>query len=183
MLYCCNHNHSLQTKPNQTTGLHWYILLCLPLNNILSMAIKKIISHVSSLLSGTVMVVIRVDAFKPPDEEKRNYVQMQIWRLTRTAKCLADLPKCFPPCYAFLIFVHWNVVKVKKVCWEQGQVRIYLCLLNQHFFQSVFSSLAFYSMHTDALVNSMGYTNATLLGNPVSSLISGGIICGFHECL
>lgn len=41
------------------------------------MAIKKIISHVSSLLSETVMVVIRVDAFKPPDEEKRkNYVQM-----------------------------------------------------------------------------------------------------------
>lgn len=56
-------------------------------------------------------------------------------------------------------------------------------LIELALFQPVFSSLAFYSMHTDALVNSMGYTNATLLGNPVSSLISGGIICGFHECL
>lgn len=28
-------------------------------------------AHVNSLLSETVMVVIRVDAFKPPDEEKK----------------------------------------------------------------------------------------------------------------
>lgn len=61
------------------------------------MAIKKIISHVSSLLSETVMVVIRVDAFKPPDEEKQEELCTDVDLAPHTyCKVPSRPPKVFP---------------------------------------------------------------------------------------
>lgn len=68
------------------------------------MAIKKIISHVSSLLSGTVMVVIRVDAFKPPDEEKKELCTDVDLAPHTYSKVPSRPPKVFPSMLCLLDF-------------------------------------------------------------------------------
>lgn len=69
------------------------------------MPIKKISSHVSSLLSETVMAAIKVDAFKPQAKKKKKELCTDVHLVPYTyCKMPSRPPKVFPSVLCLLDF-------------------------------------------------------------------------------